>query len=217
MLDPVKNFAIVTVSTGYDSSATSIVLTSGHGAKLPSTFSYNLVWWNSTDYGSPADDPNVEIVRITGLSTDTLTVTRAQEGTSAANHNTSGKTYKMMLGVTAKTITDIDSVMATIAQPINAQSGTTYTFVLGDAGKLVTFSSSSATTVTIPTNTSVAFPTGTHIDCMQIGTGKVTFAGASGVTINSKASNKAIGAQWVGVTLVKTGTDTWSLVGDLVA
>lgn len=108
-LDPVANFAIVTVSTGYDASATSIVLTSGHGAKLPSTFSYNLVWWNSTDYGSPADDPNVEIVRVTDRSTDTLTVTRAQEGTSAATHNTDGKTYKMLLGTTAKMITDIDS------------------------------------------------------------------------------------------------------------
>jgi hypothetical protein len=108
-LDPVMNFAIVTVSTGYDASATSIVLTSGHGAKLPSTFSYNLVWWNSTDYGSPADDPNVEIVRVTARSTDTLTVTRAQESTTAATHNTSGKTYKMLLGATAKTITDIDS------------------------------------------------------------------------------------------------------------
>lgn len=108
-LDPVANFAIVTVSTGYDASATSIVLTSGHGAKLPSTFSYNLVWWNSTDYGSPADDPNVEIVRVTNRSTDTLTVTRAQEGTTAVTHNTSAKTYKMILGVTAKMITDIDS------------------------------------------------------------------------------------------------------------
>jgi len=119
-LDPVANFAIVTVSTGYDASATSIVLTSGHGAKLPSTFSYNLVWWNATDYGSPADDPNVEIVRCTARSTDTLTVTRAQEGTSAATHNTSGKTYKMMLGVTAKMITDIDSALnlkAALASP----------------------------------------------------------------------------------------------------
>jgi hypothetical protein len=215
-LDPVTNFAIVSVSTGYDASSTSIVLTSGNGAKLPSVFSYNLVWWNSTDYPNPNDDPNVEIVRVTGRSTDTLTVTRAQEGTVASTKNTASKTYKMALGVTAKMITDIDTTKASVAQPINAQTGTTYTFVLGDAGYLVTFGSASATTVTIPTNASVAFPIGTHIDCLQVAAGKVTFGGAS-VTINSKASNKSISAQWVAVTLIKTATDTWSLVGDLIA
>jgi hypothetical protein len=108
-LDPVSNFAIVTVSTGYDASATSIVLTSGHGAKLPATHNYNVIWWNFSDYKNPSDDPNVEIVRVTGRTTDTLTVTRAQESTSAATHNTGAKVYKMMLGITAKMITDIDT------------------------------------------------------------------------------------------------------------
>lgn len=40
-----------------------------------------------TNYPDPSDDPYVEIVRVTGISTDTLTVTRAQEGTSASNKN----------------------------------------------------------------------------------------------------------------------------------
>ena len=34
-MDLFKNFAKVTVSTGYDASATSVVLSGGHGAKLP--------------------------------------------------------------------------------------------------------------------------------------------------------------------------------------
>jgi hypothetical protein len=102
-LDNAKNFAKVTVSTGYDAVATTIVLTTGHGAKLP-TAPFNAVWWNATDFGDPADDPNAEIVRVTNISTDTLTVTRAQESTSAATHNTSAKTYKMMAGLTAKVI-----------------------------------------------------------------------------------------------------------------
>jgi hypothetical protein len=102
-LDNAKNFAKVTVSTGYDAVATTIVLTTGHGAKLP-TAPFNAVWWNATDFGDPADDPNAEIIRVTNISTDTLTVTRAQESTSAATHNTSAKTYKMMAGLTAKVI-----------------------------------------------------------------------------------------------------------------
>jgi hypothetical protein len=111
MLDPVVNFGKVTVSTGYDSDDVSIVLSSGDGAKLPQPSTdgaFNLVWWNVTDYADPADDPNVEIVRVTARSTDTLTVTRAQEGTSGSTKNTGSKTYKMALGITKKTIDDID-------------------------------------------------------------------------------------------------------------
>jgi hypothetical protein len=109
-LDPVKNFAIVTLSTGYASGVTSVALSGGDGAKLPAPASdgaFNLVWYNSTDYANPALDPNVEIVRCTARSTDTLTITRAQEGTSDVNHNTGGKTYKMILSITKKTVDDI--------------------------------------------------------------------------------------------------------------
>lgn len=99
-LVPVTNFGKVTVSTTYDAAATSIVLTAGHGSRLPSTFTYPLVWWNFTDYPDPADDPNREIVTVTNRSTDTLTVTRGAESTGASTKNTAGKTYKMALCLT---------------------------------------------------------------------------------------------------------------------
>ena len=102
-LDSAVNFAKVTVSTGYGSSATSIVLSAGNGALLP-TAPFNVIWWNFTDYPDPSDDPNKEIVRVTVISTDTLTVTRAQEGTTGSSKNTAGKTYKMIAGLTAKVI-----------------------------------------------------------------------------------------------------------------
>ena len=109
-LDPVKNFAKVEVSTDYDDLATSIVLVAGDGAKLPDPAvdgAFNLVWWNETDYKDPADDPDKEIVRCTAKSTDTLTMTRAQEGTSATVKNIAGKTYKMVLAFTKKKEDDI--------------------------------------------------------------------------------------------------------------
>lgn len=99
---------------------------------------------------------------------------------------------------------------------LNAQTGTTYTFNLTDTGKLVTFNNAAAVTVTIPQNSSIAFPIGTQIDLVQIGAGKVTLGG-TGVTINSKNSNKSLSAQWAAATLIKTATDTWVLVGDLAA
>lgn len=97
---PVENFGLVTVSIGYSAGATSVVLSTGDGSRLPDSFPYPMTWWNSTDYAAPADDPNREIVSVTNRSTDTLTIVRAQEGTSASSKNDSGKTYRMSLGIT---------------------------------------------------------------------------------------------------------------------
>jgi hypothetical protein len=95
----------------------------------------------------------------------------------------------------------------------NAQT-ISYTLVLADAGKVVEMGSASAITLTIPTNASVAFPTGTKIDVLRTGAGEVTIAGA-GVTINSEGSKLRINAQWQAVTLIKRATDTWVVVGAL--
>ncbi len=116
LLDPVVNFGKVTVSTGYDAAANSIILNTNEGSKLPDpsvSGAFNLVWWNSTDYPDPSDDPNKEIVRCTTRITDTLTVVRSQEGTSASIKNLAGKTYKMILSPTAKMISDISSHIGT--------------------------------------------------------------------------------------------------------
>lgn len=110
-LDAVKNFGKCEVSIGYNDSATSIALLSGDGAKLPDPATdgqFNLVWYNADDYPDPSDDPNKEIVRCTARNGDTLTITRAQEGTFASTKNSAGKTYKMILTITAKLISDLE-------------------------------------------------------------------------------------------------------------
>jgi len=124
-MDPVKNFAKVTVSTGYNESAVTIVLTTGHGAKFPDPATegaFNLVWFNGTDYADPSDDPNVEIVRCTARSTDTLTVTRGQEGIASQTHNTGGKVYKMMVSLTKA---GFDSALADYAKLAGRAGGQT--------------------------------------------------------------------------------------------
>jgi len=114
-MDLFKNFAKVTVSTGYDASATSVVLSGGHGARLPAA-PFNATWWNSTDFADPTDDPNVEIVRVTAIASDTLTVTRGQESITASTKNTASKTYKMIAGLTAKTFnTDLGATALQVA------------------------------------------------------------------------------------------------------
>ena len=120
---------------------------------------------------------------------------------------------------TTPTISGLVTCSGGLSAPllINAQTGTTYTFVLTDGGKLVTASNGSAQTYTVPPNSSVAFPTGTTITIIGIGAGKVTLAQGSGVTINSKDSEKAIDGQHASVTIIKTATDTWQLIGALQA
>ena len=116
-MDNVANFAISNLSAGIDSLATTITLVSGGGGKFPSP-PFNAVLWN-TNYGNPADDPDVEIVRVTAISGDSLTVIRGQEGTTASAHNTSGVVYRLMLPVTAKTFDDISAHINSKLNPHN--------------------------------------------------------------------------------------------------
>lgn len=98
----------------------------------------------------------------------------------------------------------------------NAQSGTTYTLVVGDAAnKLVTLSNASAITLTVPPS---IFATGNTINIQQIGAGQVTLAQGAGVTITSTgatASAPKLRAQYSGASIICTGTDTFTVVGDI--
>jgi hypothetical protein len=85
--------------------------------------------------------------------------------------------------------------------------------VLTDNGRLVTLSNAAAITLTVPLNSSVAFATGAVINIQQIGAGQVTVAAAAGVTLNGTGTKTR--AQWSAASLVKTATDTWTLIGDI--
>lgn len=101
---------------------------------------------------------------------------------------------------------------------LNAQTGTTYTTVLADNGKLVTLSNASPITLTVPLNSSVAYATGAIINVQQIGAGQVTIEGASGVTLTSTgatATTPKTRAQYSAASIIKTGTDSWTVIGDI--
>jgi hypothetical protein len=95
---------------------------------------------------------------------------------------------------------------------LNSQTGTTYTLVLADAGKRVDMSNASANTLTVPPNSSVAFPTNTLIFVSQGGAGQTSIAAGSGVTLNT-AEGLKVEAQYKMVSLIKTATDTWLVIG----
>ena len=92
---------------------------------------------------------------------------------------------------------------------------TSYTLALADIAKCVRLNNANATVLTVPNNSTVAFPNGSQILCAQIGAGQVTVSGGTGVTVNSRGSALKSAGQWALWTLVKDGTDTWMMSGDI--
>lgn len=82
-----KNNAKTTITNNpLTSGGTSVTVATGKGALFPASGDFMVTIWDATTYPDPTDDPNMEICRCTSRSTDTLTVTRAQESTSAVSH-----------------------------------------------------------------------------------------------------------------------------------
>ena len=105
-----------------------------------------------------------------------------------------------------------------VAFTLNPQTGTTYTTVIGDSYQtLVTMNNASANAFKIPTNASVAHPVGTVITVMNIGAGLCTISAVtSGTTTVLSAGATAASptiAQYKSAACIKTGTDTWYVVG----
>ena len=105
-----------------------------------------------------------------------------------------------------------------VAFTINAQTGTTYTTALTDSYQvLITQSNASANAIKIPTNASVAHPIGTVITVMNIGVGTCTISAVTSGTTTILSSGATAAqptlAQYKSAACIKTGTDTWYVVG----
>ena len=74
----VKNNAFGTISAGISSSDTTVVLDTGQGARFPTLGSGDYFYGTLVDTSN-----NLEIVKVTARSTDSMTVTRAQDNTTA--------------------------------------------------------------------------------------------------------------------------------------
>jgi hypothetical protein len=92
----------------------------------------------------------------------------------------------------------------------NPQSGS-YQIVVGDAFKLIEMSGGGTLTIL----DSASFPTGTTIDVLQTSDSQVLIAG-SGFTPDSTPGLK-LRAKWSSATLLKRGTNSWVVMGDLSA
>jgi hypothetical protein len=105
-----------------------------------------------------------------------------------------------------------------VAFTVGAAQTNDYTAVIADAYQVVELmNKSTAIAFNIPTNASVAFPIGTVLTVLNIGAGVCTIkAVTSGTTTVLSAGSTAAQptlAQYKSAACIKTGTDTWYVVG----
>lgn len=211
--DPVANFAATTITTAPSpaTTGTSCVVTSG--AVFPTIVSpatgFSAVIWPS---GSQPTAANSEIVRVTAISTNTLTITRAQEGTAAISVATG---YNIAANITAKTITDLQSLEGSShsVQVINTAFSTTttaatatgLTFNIG-ANQVFTFDAeiSTKSSVTTPgdgVKFSIGAPTGASGSWGVMGSAVPTSSTNTGVAVVQFVTTALTSATMLGATL----------------
>lgn len=194
MFDAHANFAYSTVATAPSpaSSGTSLVVHAGDGAKFPA------VPFNATVWPANAQPltTNAEIVRVTAVSTDTFTITRAQESTSARAIVAGDQ---IALTITKKIVTDIET--ATLDQ-------------FGAPASDLSLGGHQATNAQDPT-TPQALATKNYVDAVALG---LTFKqpAALGTIAALPANVYANGALGVGATLIATGFGALSVDGTAV-
>lgn len=170
--------------------------------------------WNSLSYSLTGSAGTVtSITAGTGLSGGTIT----SSGTIAIDSTVATLTGTQTL--TNKTLTSptIDDPKLNVT--IDAETAS-YTAVLANNGQVVTMNNASANTFSIPTDASVAYPTGTQITVIQIGAGQTTIQAVTPgtTTINSTgatATAPKLRVRYSSATCIKLSANNWIVVGDI--
>lgn len=120
---------------------------------------------------------------------------------------------------TARSIPDSAHVAAMIDAEelldLNTWTGTSHTLTIDEKSYYLTFTNVSDITLTVPPNSTAAFPLGTQITIEQGSVGQIIVTPGGGVTIRSADTKLKTRVQFSVATLIKKGTDVWTLTGDI--
>lgn len=145
----------------------------------------------------------------TSPSSGSVSLTRKSDGTGlkysagGTDYNISSENYVQSYAVPSTT-------------PISEKTSDYTLTSVSERDTMIELNSSSAITLTIPPAASVDFPVGSTLDIMATNSGQVTIVGGSGVTVNATPGLK-LRTQWSSATLLKRGSDSWVVYGDLKA
>jgi hypothetical protein len=194
---------------------------SGNSGKYLTTDGTNTSWGTVSGYsaptlGSTSIASGATVTTIEGLTLTSPTITTPTLSLSGTSNTGAGRISfdstadKLYVGDGTTAIEFAGSTVIT-----NAQTAS-YTTVLADKDKLIEMNVGSANNLTIPLNSSVAYPIGTVLNIVQIGTGQTTVVATGGVTINATPGLK-LRAQYSSASCIKRAENTWILLGDLTA
>ena len=151
-LNQFTNNAATTLASGINSSVTSLTVASGTGALFPTLSGSNYFFCTLANNAG-----TVEIVKVTARSTDTFTIVRGQDNTSAAAWNTGDK---VELRVTAADLNNFGQLDSTNTWA-SAQTFTAAPVLTALTGVVLGAGSSAATAVAPGTSGNVLTSNGT--------------------------------------------------------
>jgi hypothetical protein len=152
--------------------------------------------------GSTAIPSGTTVSTVTALTLSGPTVTGTV--TAGGGVGTSGQ-------VLSSTGSGVQWTNTNLNITFNGPKTANYALIGSDLNKLVTVSSSSAITVTVPNG---VFTQGQQVNIQSLGTGIVTVA-SDGVTLITSAPGSNLRGQYSAATLICTGSNTFTLIGDL--
>lgn len=189
----VANNAFGTLASGINSSATSITLTTGQGARFPTLSVGDYFYATLIDTSN-----NLEIVKVTARSTDVLTVVRAQESTTARAYSTGDR---IEIRLTAATFTDA----------VNGQDGDKGDITVSSGGSVWTIDNNAVTTAKI---NDLAVTTA-KVNDLAVTSAKLAANAVTNEKINAEAVSLAkLGYSGLFMTQFAQRTSQQSLSGD---
>lgn len=152
-------------------------------------------------------------------ATETYTGTVELATTTEANAGTDTTRAVTPAGIDAYYNGHINSSLSpysTITRPFRYKTSA-YTFATSDSGAVVCYQGTPNVSFTMSVATNTALPTGSQIDLINLGSGKLSIAAEAGISLLSTSSFLTLSDLYSAATLFKVGSTYWVLFGNLKA